>query len=115
MKNLGKYLYILPITVFGLMHFAAADMMSSMVPNWLPFPAVWVYLTGLSFIAATVALIIDKKAKLALTLLGVELVLFVLLMHIPAVMGGNQMAVSMILKDLSMGGAAFYIASGLKN
>ena len=115
MKNLGKYLYIAPIAIFGLMHFAAGNQMSGMVPGWLPFSIGWVYLTGLSMIAATVALIINKKAKLAMTLLGVELVLFVLLLHLPAVLGGDQMAMPMVLKDLSMAGGAFYIASGLKD
>lgn len=115
MKNLGKYLYIAPIAIFGLMHFAAGEQMSGMVPGWLPFPVVWVYLTGLSLVAAAVALVINKKAKLAMTLLGVELVIFVLLIHIPTVIGGDQMAMPMVLKDLSMAGAAFFIASGLSD
>lgn len=115
MKNLGKYLYIAPIAIFGLMHFAAGEQMSGMVPGWLPFPIAWVYLTGVSLIAAAVALIINKKAKLAMTLLAIELILFVVLIHIPSVMGGDQMSMPMILKDLSMAGAAFYIASGLKD
>jgi len=115
MKNLGKYLYIAPIAIFGLMHFAAADQMSGIIPSWLPLPIVWVYLTGVSLIAAAVALVINKKAKLAMTLLGVELIIFVLLIHIPTLMGGDQSAMPMVLKDLSMAGAAFYIASGLSD
>lgn len=89
--------------------------MSGMVPGWLPFPIAWVYITGLSLIAATVALIINKKARLAMTLLGIELILFVVLIHIPTVMGGDQMAMPMILKDLSMAGAAFFIGSTIKD
>ena len=115
MKNLGKYLYIAPIAIFGLMHFAAGEQMSGLVPSWLPFSIFWVYFTGLSLVAAAVALIINKKAKLAMTLLGIELILFVILIHIPTVIGGDQMAMPMILKDLSMAGGAFYIGSGLRD
>ena len=115
MKNLGKYLYIAPVAIFGLMHLAMGSKMNMMVPSWLPFPTVWVYLTGLSLIAAAVALIINKKAKLAMTLLGVELLIFVVLIHIMALAGGDQNAMAMVLKDASMAGAAFYIASGLKD
>ena len=72
-------LYVAPI---GLMHFAMGSQMSGIVPSWLPFPIFWVYFTGLSLIAAAVALIINKKAKLAMTLLGVELLIFVVFIHI---------------------------------
>ena len=115
MKKLGKYLYIAPIAIFGLMHLAMGSKMNMIVPSWLPFPTVWVYLTGLSLIAAAVALIINKKAKLAMTLLGVELLVFVVLIHVMALAGGDQNAMAMVLKDASMAGAAFYIASGLKD
>ena len=115
MKKLGKYLYIAPIAIFGLMHFAMGSQMNGMVPSWLPFPTFWVYFTGLSLIAAAVALIINKKAKLAMTLLGVELLIFVVFIHLMAVIGGDQQAMAMVLKDLSMAGAAFYIAGDLKD
>jgi putative oxidoreductase len=111
MKNLGKYLYIIPIGIFGLMHMANASQMTGMVPAWMPLKLVIVYLAGLALIAATVALIINKKAKLAMTLLGVMLLLFVVLIHLMAVIGGDQMSMAMVLKDTSMAGAAFYLAS----
>jgi len=115
MKNLGKYLYLIPIAIFGLMHLAMGPQMSEIVPSWLPFPIFWVYLTGISLIAAAVAVIINKKAKMAMTLLGVELLIFVVLIHVMAVAGGNQQAMAMVLKDSAMAGAAFYMASGLHN
>ena len=104
-------MYIMPIGIFGLMHMAGAEQMSSMVPAWLPLKVIIVYLTGLSLIAATVAVVINKKVKLAMTLLAVELLLFVVLIHLMAVIGGNEMQIAMVLKDTSMAGAAFYIAS----
>ena len=111
MKNLGKFMYIIPIGIFGLMHMASAQQMTGMVPAWLPLKLILVYITGLSLIAATVALIINKKVKLAMTLLAVELLLFVVLIHVVAVVGGNEMQMAMVLKDTSMAGAALFIAS----
>ena len=115
MKNLGKYLFIIPMGVFGLMHMAMGDKMTGMVPSWLPMPIAFVYLVGLALIGATVALIINKKAKLAMTLLGVLLLIFVFTIHLVSLMGGDQMAMSMVLKDTGLAGAAFYIASGLED
>jgi len=115
MKNLGKYLFIIPMGIFGLMHMAMGDQMTGMVPSWLPVPIAFVYLTGLGLIGATVALIINKKAKLAMTLLGVMLLIFVFTIHLVSLIGGDQMAMPMLLKDSSIAGAAFYIASELED
>ena len=52
MKNLGKYLYIIPIAVFGLMHMTSASQMTGMVPDWMPMKLVIVYITGEFHLAA---------------------------------------------------------------
>jgi len=115
MKNLGKYLFIIPMGVFGLMHMAMGGNMTGMVPSWLPYPIAFVYLVGLGLIAATVALIINKKAKLAMTLLGVLLLIFVFTIHLGGLMSDDQMVMQMsmsnLLKDTALAGAAFYLAS----
>ena len=108
-------MYIIPIGIFGLMHMANAQQMTGMVPAWLPLKLIIVYVTGLTLIAAAAALIINKKVKLAMTLLAVELLLFVALIHVVAVVGGNEMQMAMVLKDTSMAGAALFIASQADN
>lgn len=79
--------------------------MAGMVP--IPGGVVWVYLTGLALILAAVSIIIQKKAKLGSLLLGFMLIIFVIAIHVPTVMGGDQMAMANVLKDLSLAGAAF--------
>ena len=111
MKNLGKFMYIIPIGIFGLMHFANAGQLAEIMPAWIPMKTVLVYVTGLGLIAAPIALIINKKAKLAMTLLGIELLSFMVLIHLMHVIGGDQMAIGQVLKDTALAGAAFYIAS----
>jgi putative oxidoreductase len=111
MKNLGKFMYIIPIGIFGLMHFTNAGQLSEMMPDWMPLKTILVYISGIALIAAPVALIINKKAKLAMTLLGVELLSFMVFIHLMQVIGGDQVAVGQVFKDTSLAGAAFYIAS----
>ena len=115
MKNLGKYMYIIPIGIFGLMHFANAGQLSQMMPAWMPLKTVLVYITGIALIAAPIALIINKKAKLAMTLLGIELLSFMVFIHLMQVIGGDQMAMGQVFKDTALAGAAFYIASQAEN
>ena len=103
----ARYLFAIPFIIFGLMHFMAAGDMAGMVPSYIPGGVFWVYLTGLANVGAGVSLIIKKKDKLAALLLGIMLIIFVLTIHLPSVMGGNQMAMSSVLKDIALAGAAF--------
>ena len=108
-------MYIIPIGIFGLMHFANAGQLSQMLPAWMPLKTALVYISGLGLIAAPIALIINKKAKLAMTLLGVALLLFMVFIHLMQVIGGDQMAMGQVLKDTGLAGAAFYIASQVED
>ena len=104
-------MYIIPIGIFGLMHMASAGQLAQIMPAWMPMKTVLVYLTGLGLIAAPIALVINKKAKLAMTLLAVEILSFMILIHLVNVIGGDQMSMAQVLKDTSLAGAALYIAS----
>lgn len=112
-SKIGRYLYALPFGVFGLFHFMNASQMAGMVP--IPGGVFWVYLTGLAMLAASVAIIIETKARLAAILLGVLLLIYVLSIHLPAVIGGEmQPAMQNLLKDLALAGGAWFIAGSFE-
>lgn len=106
--GLGKWLYAAPFLVFGLFHFMGAKGMAEMMSP--PGGEIMVYITGAALVAAAVSMFIGKMDKLAATLLGVMLLLFVLILHLPGAMEGNQLSTTMVLKDLSMAGAAWMYA-----
>jgi len=88
--------------------------MAGMVP--IPGGVIWVYITGVAFIAAAVAIIIGKKARLAATLLGVMLLVILLTIHLPAVIAGggsDQGANTNLLKDLMISGGVLTLAGTL--
>jgi uncharacterized membrane protein len=107
----AKYIFALPFAVFGLLHFMMADNMAGLVPAYVPGGVIWVYLTGAALLAASVAIMINKEAKLASFLLGVLMLVFALTIHLAAVIGGDQMAMSSFLKDTALAGAAFFYSS----
>ena len=115
LPTLGKYMYLIPLAIFGLFHFMNAEAMAGMVPSFLPAKVVWVYLTGLALIAAVGAVLIGKKAKLALQLLGLMLLLFAVLLWLPGAIGGDQTATSMFLKDTALAGAAWFFTKDQSN
>ncbi len=118
MKNLdtiGRFVFAIPFAVFGLMHFGAAGDMAGMVPSFVPGGIFWVYLTGLALVAAAASLAIKKKIYLASLLLGALMIIFVLTIHLPALLGGNMMSMGSVLKDTSLAGGALLLAAMYKD
>ena len=110
LTTIGRILYAVPFAIFGMMHFMMGSAMAGMVPSFVPGGVFWVYLTGLALLAATVSIITKKQIVLTTLLLGALMFIFVLTIHLPALIGGDQMAMSSVLKDISLGGAALYLA-----
>lgn len=106
--SLGKWLFMVPFVAFGIMHLMAGDKMGGMVP--IPGGAIWVYLTGLAMIAFAVSAILGKMDKLAAILLTLLLILYVVLIHLPGAMKGDQMAMGSLLKDIGLAGGALMYA-----
>ncbi|MDX1628108.1 MAG: DoxX family protein [Fulvivirga sp.] len=107
-STVGRFLYAIPMAVFGLFHFMNASQMAGMVP--IPGGEIWVYITGAALLAAAISIMIQKKASLATLLLGVMLLIFALSIHLPSVMGGDQNAMPNLLKDTALAGAAFFMS-----
>ena len=108
--KLGKYLFALPFAMFGIMHFTNADAMAGMAPFG---GTIVVYLTDVALLAAVVSMLIGKMDKLATFLLGVFLILTALLVHAKGLGAEDEMqqAVSNMLKDLMLAGAAWLYAA----
>jgi len=109
----GVYLYALAIIVFGIQHFLYAGFVSRMVPGWIPFHLFWAYFTGAAMIAASVAIVFNKMARLACILLGIMVFLFVILIDIPPIithptMGGQ---LTTTFEEIGLGCCAFVLGS----
>lgn len=108
LPNVGRFLFAIPFAVFGVMHFMNAGMMAGMVP--IPGGVAWVYITGAALIAASVSMMIGKQAVLATRLLALFLLLTATTVHLRALMGGDQAAMSQVLKDVALAGGALILS-----
>jgi putative oxidoreductase len=108
---LSRILFALVMLVFAISHFMNAAAMATVVPAWMPLPVIWVYLSGTALTLAALAFIINKKVKLAGYFLGLLLLIYVFVIHLPNVLSGDQNSVAMVLKDTGLAAAAFFIAS----
>ena len=111
----ARVLYAIPMAIFGLFHFMNGEQMAAWVPSFIPGGVFWVYLTGVALLAAAVAILIQKKARLASLLLAVMLLIFVLTVHLPGVLAGNEMSMPGLLKDVALAGAALGFAGTAKD
>jgi putative oxidoreductase len=110
--SLGRWFFAIPFAIFGLQHLMNANSMTAYIPAYMPVPIVWVYLTGLCLIAASVSMLTGKYDKLGATLLAIFLLLMVATMHLPNTLntGNGSMPMIMLLKDLIAAGGAMMFA-----
>lgn len=115
----GRYIFTIPLLMFGLNHLTMADKMAGMVP--VPGGVFWVYFTGVAMLAAAVAIISNFKGlgSLAAFLAGVLILIYVLTIHLPGVINAKDemsrmMPMLATLKDLGMVGGAWAIARLMK-
>jgi uncharacterized membrane protein len=108
----GRLCFAIPLAVFGSEHFTATASLATLVPRWIPAHVFWVYLVGLAFLGAAVSIAVLVQARLAATLVGMTMFMFVLVMDMPAVAANphNRFFWALALRQLAFSGGAFAFA-----
>ena len=111
----GRLFFAITMGVFGGDHLVNAVDIAPLVPAWIPWHLFWAYFVGVALIAAALSIILQRYSKLAATLLGIMLLLFVVLMHIPNLVAthGSLLLWTTGLRDTAFSGAALAYAGGL--
>lgn len=115
-SRIGTVFYALVVGFFGINHFLNGTGFQKMVPTFLPGGAFWVYITGACLVAAAIAFLINKQARLAGFLLCLFLLLIVLTVHLPAVLtapdsGARRFPLTNLIKDTGLAAAALLVAA----
>ena len=113
--TIGRFLFAIPMVIFGVFHFVNARTLQSVVPSFIPGQTFWVYLTGAALISAGISIIIKKRIRLTANLLAAMLLIFALFVHLPLALQGNQLSSSSLLKDIALAGGALILGQFFKN
>lgn len=105
---------------YGIDHYLYTELVSTMVPLWIPNNIFWTYLAGTALIAAGVAIILNFRIKLTGILLATMLLLWMLIIHLPNVISHHfkieDIEVSRVLVTFGFAGIALLLAfSNKKN
>jgi uncharacterized membrane protein len=117
MTRLGRSLFALTLTVFGIQHLIYGPFVATLIPSWIPARLFFAYAVGIAFIAATLSILSGIKARLAATLLGIMFFTWVFILHLPRVVAhstnGNEW--TSLLVALAMSGGAWIVAGAVRD
>lgn len=117
---LGRIVFALAMAYFGIGHITQGHDMTGMLPASLGgMSLILIYASGAALLLAAISIIINKWMRLATILLAILLVLIVIIVHMPGLSSADEAAkmnaMTAIVKDLALAGAALVIGSTAKD
>ncbi len=115
---LGTILFALPIICFGIYHFMGPQDVADYTPAWVPFKIFWAYFCGAALICSGIAIIFKIKPGLIATLLGIMILSWFIILHVPRVVASSSIylgsEITSAVIALAYSGIAFVIAGKSK-
>jgi uncharacterized membrane protein len=111
-REIGRVVFGLAFIGLGVFQIVQGSANAGLVPNFMPVPTIWVYVTGVAYILAAISIIIEVQTALACTLLGLLVFLIAFSVHGMNLLHRQDVVAnaSLFLEALAIGAGAFYIA-----
>jgi len=108
---LGRFFLAAFLILCGIEHFIYVEIVTRMVPSWIPGGVFWTYFAGVALIAGGVGIIVPMTSRLAGGLSGLMIFLWVVILHIPrAVAMRNSNETTAVFEALAFSGVGFLVA-----
>jgi uncharacterized membrane protein len=111
--HLASYFLSYFLILCGFLHFVYVEIVADLVPSWIPGHIFWAYFAGVALIAGGVGMIVRQTSRLAATLTGLMISLWIVLLHIPRAAADlrDSNETTAVFEALAISGAAFLIAA----
>jgi uncharacterized membrane protein len=109
--TLGRIFFSIMLIAFGIDHFLYTEFVATLVPSWIPGQTFWTYFGAIALIGSGVCILLKIKIRLVSFLLGIMLLLWFVLLHIPRAIAdpnlekGNE--ITSVFQALAFSGIAF--------
>ena len=102
-----------PLAVFGALHLLGPRFVTSLVPPYMPWRAVWVYAIGAALVAASLSIAAKVGVRWSGLLFGIMMFLFVAMIHLPGALARRpyeRVIWTIVFREMSFGGAGWIFA-----
>jgi uncharacterized membrane protein len=119
--TLGRFFVGIPTIVFGVEDFlhptlAPGVPLDKITPTWIPGHLFWAYLAGAVLVASGACILMNRKARLAATYLGIMILLLVLFVYLPILVANASNiggGLNYFVDTLAFSGAALVLADAI--
>jgi uncharacterized membrane protein len=107
MRAVGRLAVGAFLVTAGVQHFLFAPFVATLVPAWIPGAMFWTQFAGTALIAGGLGLVLAETSRLAATLVGLMVLTWVVVLHIPrAVTMNNPNEWTAAIEALAVSGIA---------
>lgn len=110
---LSNLCFAIPLAAFGALHLSAAQGLSTMVPEFMPWHLFWAYFVGVALIAASLSIATRIQVEWSGLLFGLMMFTFVAMMDIPGALADphNRIQWTLVLREMSFGCGGWLLAA----
>lgn len=107
MRALGRLSLGAFLVASGVQHFLFTPFVATLIPAWIPNPIFWTYFAAVALIAGGIGLVIAATSRLAATLVGLMVLTWLFVLHIPrGIAINNQNEWTAVIEALGVSGIA---------
>jgi uncharacterized membrane protein len=114
--RLAEVFFALVMMAFGALHFKNANLaeMHKSLPSWMPGdPSTLIYISGVAFLLAGLAILVNKFKRTACYMLALMLIIFIVVVHLEKAIKNYDLYQP--LKDAAIAMAAIIIGNNSKH
>jgi len=114
-RRIAYLVYGLALIAFGFSHFVYLNLTVPLVPEWLPKPLFWAYLTGSIYIATGFLIVTGLAVRLGAVISAIQIALITILVWVPFILRGplSFEGVGEPVVSWALTAAAFVVAESL--